>query len=79
MKIKHPFVRIPFNKTINDNYIVIEFINVKTLNKIQDFKLSDSDILLILALFHYLHIIDSVYRDLHTFNIIILMLIKCLY
>ena len=76
-KIKHPFMPKYYGqvKNKNKNYIVIEYINGKTLDNIKKMQLNINDKLTIIyelmSIILYIHTNKMVYRDLKPSNIII--------
>lgn len=74
-KLSHPFLPIFYGIIDDKDYIIIEFINGKTLGHIKKMKLTFKDILNIifelLLIFYYFYNNHMLYRDLKTNNIMI--------
>ena len=74
-KLNHIFLPKFFDTPEGENYLVMEFINGKTLNYIDRDKLSYNDAVTIvfelIVIFEYLHSKKLIYRDLKPNNIII--------
>lgn len=74
-KIRHPFISKFYGKTVEDEYLVIEFIKDQTLLNIKNLHLKDIEkikiIFELMLIIKYIHDNHFIYRDLKPRNIII--------
>ena len=74
-KLKHPLLLQYYGKVKNCDYLVIEFINGKTLSNIKNLNLDENVkityIFELLLIFEYLHSNKFIYRDLKNNNVMI--------
>ena len=74
-KIKHPFIPKYYGITSKNKFLVIEYIFGETLSNFDLTKINENDkiniIFELMAVIHYLHQNQFVYRDLHLNNVMI--------